>query len=296
MESAPISDKLKVELVIPTYNRIDILLGTLRSVRTLYPDLKVCIGLQGDKPTNHDDETLRKYRHLRIETLAEPGTTRTLNHCIQSSDADVILILDDDAVPHFGWLESHVSAFESDPDLTYTSGREIRFRMGRSVYSDVVRIIVELIFSMFLKKGMTINGRIVGWTNRLGLIFGNFDQPGACSINSPRGCNMAVRKVSFTKIGGFRDSYRGNAWGFEADFGLRMAKAGKYGRYVGDAIVIHQEAPSGGSRQASKGQWFKDYLHNQKILISNLGPLGWIGALPRLIRNFFSTSHTKDIP
>jgi GT2 family glycosyltransferase len=287
MDNTTISTNLKTELVIPSYNRIDILLGTLKSVRILYPDLKICIGLQGDKPTNRDEETLQNYRHLRIETLAEPSTTRTLNHCIQSSAADVILILDDDAVPHFGWLETHLSAFTSDPGLTYTCGREIRFRAGRAIYSDVVRIIVELISRLFLKKGITINGRIVGWTSSLGLIFGNFDQPGSCIINSPRGCNMAIRKDTFIKMGGFKDIFRGNAWGFEADFGLRMAKAGIYGLYVGDAIVIHYEASSGGSRQAIKLQWFSDYLHNNKILISNLGIQAWLGALPRLIKKRF---------
>jgi len=289
MDNTTISTSVKTELIIPSYNRIDILLGTLRAVRTLYPDLKICIGLQGDKPTYHDEETLQTYRYLRIVTLAEPSTTRTLNHCIQSSAADVILILDDDAVPHFGWMESHLSAFASDPGLTYTCGREIRYRSGRAVYSDVVRIMVELISRSFLKKGITINGRIVGWTSRLGLIFGNFDQPGSCIINSPRGCNMAIRKDHFIKMGGFRDTFRGNAWGFEADFGLRMAKVDKYGLYVGDAIVIHYEVSAGGSRQARKIQWFKDYLHNNEILISNLGIQAWFGALPRLIKKRFFT-------
>ena len=271
------------EIVIPSYNRISTLQETLKQLRVLYPDTHVCLGLQADVPT----ESHKQFDvdpKIRVIRLASPGTTSALNQCISSSKADILLILDDDAIPCFGWLESHVSAFASDPELTYTCGREIRFRKGRSVYSDVVRIVVERIFSLFLEKDKTINGHIVGWTNKIGLIFGNFDQPGTCLINTPRGCNMAVRKETFLKMGGFRDTYTGNAWGFEADFGLRMAKDGKYGRYVGDAIVIHHEVPSGGSRQASRLQWYKDFLHNHKILIDNLGAQAWLGSLPRLAK------------
>ena len=272
-----------MEIVIPSYNRIFILQETLKQLRVLYPDTHVCLGLQTDAPTESHKQFDVDLK-IRVIRLASPGTTSALNQCISSSKADILLILDDDAIPCFGWLESHVSAFASDPELTYACGREIRLRKGRSVYSDVVRIVVERIFSLFLEKDKTINGHIVGWTNKIGLIFGNFDQPGTCLINTPRGCNMAVRKEPFLKIGGFRDTYSGNAWGFEADFGLRMAKDGNYGRYVGDAIVIHHEVPSGGSRQASRLQWYKDFLHNHKLLIANLGPQAWIGSLPRLAK------------
>ena len=279
MSNPPIS----VELVIPSYNRFKLLLNTLKQIRVLYPDLNICAGVQGDIVQASKGYFASDYK-VRFINVPTPSTTNALNLCINSSEANIVLILDDDAVPHFGWLESHVSAFASDPELTYTCGREIRFRMGRSVYSEAARIVVEWIFGLLLKKNKTINGRIVGWTNKLGLIFGNFDQPGTCLINTPRGCNMAVRKEPFLKMGGFRDTYWGNAWGYEADFGLRMAKTGKYGRYVGDAIVVHHEVPSGGSRQSSKYQWFQDYLHNHKVLISNLGPQAWLGSLPRLAK------------
>lgn len=274
---------LSAEVIIPSYNRIPTLQKTLQQIRTLYPDLQICLGLQGQVPLAFQEQMNRDPR-VRLVHMAGPGTTPALNKCISTSEAEVVLILDDDAAPHFGWLESHLSAFAHDPALAYTAGREVRSSKGKSSFSEWIRIMVEWFFGMFLGKEKKLNGRIVGWINRLGLIFGNFDQPGTCFINAPRGCNMAIQKETFLKIGGFGDTYRGNAWGFEADFGVRLAKAGKYGRYVGDAIVIHHEVPSGGSRQAGKFQWFKDYLHNHKILISSLGPQAWLGSLPRLLK------------
>jgi GT2 family glycosyltransferase len=279
--------EITTELVIPTYNRLVILKETLRQVRILYPDLDICLGIQGDMPDNAFEAQLKGDRHLRIEKLREPGTAAALNHCIWTSRADVILIMDDDSIPHFGWLEAHRSAFVKDPALAYTSGREVRFAKGRSSFSDWIRILLEGLFGLFLGKDKIINGRIVAWTNRIGLIFANFDQPGICTINAPRGCNMALRREAFRTFGGFNENFRGNAWGFEAEYGLRMARHGRYGQYRGDAIVIHHEASSGGSREAKEKRWFNDFLFNHMLLIQVLGPQAWFGSLPRLIKKRF---------
>ena len=276
--------ELTAEIVIPSYNRLHILQDTVRKIRQLYPDTHLCIGLQGQIPNSDFQLDLESNPTLRIERLAEPSTTKTLNYCIETSPADIILILDDDAVPCSGWLDSHISAFSDNPNLPYTSGREIRITGGCHIFSEATRIITEAVCGLFLKTDTKLNGHIVGWINRAGLLFGNFNQPGTCRINSPRGCNMAVRKDLFLSIGKFNQNFRGNAWGFEGDFGLRMAKVGNYGRYIGGAVVMHYEVPSGGSRSESKKQWFKDFIFNNKLLISNLGIQAWIGAVPRLLK------------
>ena len=276
--------KISVELVIPSYNRINILKKTLQQIRILYPNLKICLGLQGDMPDPDFQSQLETDPNLRIEKLYLPSTTITLNHCISGSEADILLILDDDSTPCFGWLESHVAAFAKNPNLPYTSGREVRSTKGKIASSEWVRILIEGFLGLFLGNNKKLYGRIIGWINRMGFLFGNFDLPGTCIINSPRGCNIAIRRELFVKVGGFNNHYRGNAWGFEADFGLRMAKTYGFGLYIGDAIVIHHETASGGSREASKRQWFNDFFYNHKLLIKNLGLQAWLGSIPRLIK------------
>ena len=270
------------EIIIPSYNRISVLQETVRTIRTLYPRLPICLGLQGEMPSEPWSSELARDPYLRIEKRDAPSTTATMNRCVRTSSADIIMFLDDDAIPHFGWFESHMAAFAADADLCYTSGREVRSSKGKSSFLEWNRILVEWCCGLFLSSSNKIRGRIIGWTNKIGFIFGNFDQPGTCLINTPRACNMAVKREAFLRFDGFKESYRGNAWGFEADFGLRLAKKGMFGRYVGDAIVVHHEVATGGSRDSAKRQWYKDYLHNHKILIGNLGPLAWIGSLPRL--------------
>jgi GT2 family glycosyltransferase len=281
--------KLSAEIVIPSYRRLPILQRTIRQLRLLYPDTHVCLGIQDQLKTEELDSKIVQDGKTRVEMITTPGTTTALNHCIRTSQADVVLIMDDDAVSCHGWLESHLAAFTTDPGLAYTSGREVRSSQGRSSFSELVRILAELAAGVFLRRDTILNGRIVGWTTHMGLIFANFDQPGSCRINAPRGCNMAVRRLDFLKLGGFTEEFRGNAWGFEAEFGVRMAHQGRYGRYLGDAIVIHHELASGGSRTAQKDQWFDDFLFNHRLLIRHLGPQAWIGSLPRLLKKrFFS--------
>jgi len=276
-----------IELVIPSFNRLATLRNTLKHIRLLYPGVNICLGLQGEMPDDDFKAEIERDPHLRVMVYPVPSTTTTLNQCIFSSEADVILILDDDVTPCCNWIESHLSAFAENPALPYTCGREVRSTKARSSFSEWFRIIIESLFGMFLGKDKKLNGRIVGWINTMGVMFGNFDQAGSCTINSPRGCNMALRKSSFLKIGGFNGAFRGNAWGFEADFGVRMARTVGYGQYLGNAIVIHHETPTGGSRNALKNRWVNDFFYNHKILIHTLGPFAWIGALPRLIKRIY---------
>jgi GT2 family glycosyltransferase len=276
-----------VELIIPSYNRPIILMDTLQSIRKLYPELKICLGIQGDLPTDSRFNELKEDVNLRFELLPVPSLTTTLNHCIRTSNADIVLVLDDDAVPFFNFVESHRTAFVSDPGLAFTTGREVRFEKKRSAFSEWIRIMVEFLFGLFIGADKKINGRIIGWTTKVGIIFGNFDQPGTCKINTPRGCNMAFRRDFFLQIGGFNESFRSNAWGNESHLGWRLTKQGKYGRYLGDALAIHREVSTGGCRETAKQQGFKDFLFNNMLLIDILGPQAWLGSFPRLIKKRF---------
>jgi GT2 family glycosyltransferase len=275
---------LSVEIVIPSYKRLAIVFETIKKIRQLYPDIKICLGLQGEAPSPEMVASFSTDPNLRIEKMAKPSSTITITECIKTSAADIILILDDDAVPCHGWMESHRAAFESDPDLVYTGGREVRLTKGFTAFSEFIRIIVETVFGLFLSRDKKVNGRIVSWFNGIGLFFGNFDSPGTCLINSARGCNMAVRKDAFLSHGGFCPDIVGNGYLFEVEFGLRLAKQGLLGRYLGDAIVIHREVSSGGSRVANRIKWVRDYVHNHRQVIKIIGPQAWIGSIQRIIK------------
>lgn len=275
---------ISAEIVIPSYNRLPILKNTVAAIRQLYPSVKICLGLQGEMPGPDEARWFAADLNLRIEKMPSPSSTITITNCIKSSNADIVLILDDDAVPVRGWMEEHLKVFAEDLALAYTGGREVRLSQKRPPVEEVICIINEWIFGLFLPQDRKINGRIVGWFNWIGLFFGNFDMPGTCVINNPRGCNMAVRRDMFLDAGGLSTNIIGNSYLFEVEFGLRMARRGRLGRYVGSAIVIHHEVSAGGSRATKRMKWFIDYLHNHGEVMKYIGPQGWLGSVPRLIK------------
>ena len=284
-------EKRFVELIIPSYNRLSILESTLQKIRTIYAELPICVGIQGDPPAGKFLNWLKQDTYIRLISQEKPSTTGTLNRCIATSPADIILLLDDDAIPTPGWLEAHLQAFENDSSLAYTCGREVRVSHQNTGISRVLRLIIQKFLGLFYSPSKKLQGYVVGWLSRSGLLLGNFDLSGECIINSPRGCNMGIRKARFLELGGFNEDFRGNAWGFEADFGLRMQEQGKLGRYIGSAVVHHLEVSSGGSRQKSYQKWFEDFMFNQRLLIERLGKTAWIGSLPRLIKFYIKMIH-----
>jgi hypothetical protein len=157
--------KLSVEIVIPSYKRHAALCETVKKIRQIYPQIRMCLGLQGEMPDPETLASLSSDPNLRIEKMPRPSSTITITECIRNSSADIALILDDDAVPCQGWMESHLNAFEQDSSLAYTGGREVRLTKGFTAFSVFVRIIVESVFGLFLSRDKKVNGRIISWFN-----------------------------------------------------------------------------------------------------------------------------------
>lgn len=283
-------EELISEIVIVSYKRQEILLKTLESIRRVYSNIPICLGLQEEHPHGALSDFIENDQNIRIEYRERPSITQTLNQCIASSRSDVVLLLDDDSIPCEGWLESHLSEFTHNPRLLYTCGREIRVNKGFSLFARLTRIVMEALFSPFTSSNFKSNGNIIGYFNSLGILFGNFDQSGKCMINSPRGCNMGVRREPFVQSGGFDERFVGNGWGFETAFGLDHAKQGSWGRYVGDAIVLHYEANSGGSRQEKGDHYKKAYQHNNKLLMERASKASVLGQLLRKIKLLVTNS------
>ena len=115
--------------------------------------------------------------HLRLEHREQPHITAALNQCIRSSEADVAIMLDDDARPCPGWLEAFEAAFAAYPDAPYIMGREIRTRC-HGLGGLLARGLLEAMCRPFAPAEALSAGRLVGWINGAGLLLGNFDLPG----------------------------------------------------------------------------------------------------------------------
>lgn len=275
---------VRCEIIIPSYNRLNRLFQTVRFVCGLYPDIALRLAIQGEAPSGDFAIFIDQHERIKVSHRVQPGVVDALNAAIQETDAEVILLLDDDALPCPGWLEGHVSGLLSSPDVAYTCGREVNVVQGRTAVSEILRITAEMSLGLFVPRSRRIGGRIIGWTTSAGMVFANFCLPGRAVINAPMEGNFAIRVDDFQQMNGFDARFKGNAWGYGLELGYRFARMGRNGLYVGDAIILHYPHPSGGSRNRRGRKWFKDYVHNNSILVRTIGPIAWLGAIPRLIK------------
>ena len=287
--AAELIEQGRCEIVIPSYNRPARLRDTLQGIRGFHPTVPIRVVVQGDPL----DASLLSFIETdgRIVSLyrSSPGVVAAINAAAEATDAEIMLILDDDASPCPGWLEAHVTGLLSSPEIAYSCGREVNVVNGRSAISELARIFSELTLGIFVSRKHRIGGRIIGWTTPFGFVFGNFNLPGRAVINAPMEGNFAIRTADFRDIGAFDKRFIGNAWGYGPELGYRFARNGRYGVYVGDAIILHYPHPSGGTRAKRGKKWMQDYVHNNRILIQTIGWLGWLGAAPRFIKRGVQT-------
>jgi hypothetical protein len=274
-----------IELIIPSLDRLERLLETLLAVRRLYPYLSIRVALQGPDFRETLYAALPDDHNFVVDYFVKPGLIAAVNTAFRNSPAEFCIVLDDDAVPCDGWLEAHRQALQ-DPEVAYTFGREVNARVGRSRISEVLRLVGEAVFGVTVGADRRLYGRIIGWTTPLGFVFANFHVPGNCVINAPAEGNFGIRRKAFLDAGGYKTSFRGNCWGYGPELGIRLAKQGRYGRYVGDAVMIHRPHVGGGTRTVRGRAWYRDFVFNNGVFIKSIGPWAWIGAVPRLVRRY----------
>ncbi len=98
---------------------------------------------------------------------------------------------------------------------------------------------------------------------------------------SPRyeSCNIAYPRSLLERLGGFDESFPGNAWGEDTDLGLRARAAGANRVYVDDALVWHAVMPrtlAAAIRDAGRYEWLVRVLARYPQLRRELFPLGVI--------------------
>lgn len=116
-----------ISAIICTYNRYDILPGSMRSLQAQSLDPKRYEILVVDNSTDRDARAefwrdAAELPNLRVITEDTPGLSRARNIGMRSTTAPIVAYIDDDAVASPGWLESLLSTFEEDPLVGIAGG------------------------------------------------------------------------------------------------------------------------------------------------------------------------------
>lgn len=202
-------NKPLVDVIVPTYNRVDKLRECLDSLLEQdYPPSNYSIIVVDDGSSDGTKELLDQYsranENMTYFTQKNKGSYSARNLGISNSQGEIVCLLDDDCVAEKDWIMSHVKGYTS-PDIGGVGGKII----GYSPRTQIEKYVEK---------------------NKL------FDQENMMKIFLVT-ANASYRRKVFEQIGGFDDNFRS---GGDADMGIRTLHAGFKLVYGPDAVVNHK--------------------------------------------------------
>lgn len=229
----PAAGRLRVSLVIPTYNGARLMAPCLDAVarQTRQPDQIVVVD---DGSTDGTVDLIRtRYPHVQVVQLpVNRGFVTAVNAGIGAASGEIIALLNNDTEPEPQWLGELVAPLERDPAIGYTASKLLLFDRRDHLHS--------------AGDGYSVGGVPVNrgaWSPD----DGRFDQPelvfGAC------GGAAAYRRSLFEDVGLF-DPWL-VAYLEDTDLNWRAQLGGHRCLFVPTARVYHQISATGGGIRPS---------------------------------------------
>lgn len=219
-------------IVIPTRNRCATLVPLLERVlpEAAAVDAEVLIADNGSTDGTADAiARVAAASASRVRRVVEPtpGATRTRNTAARAARGDVLAFIDDDALPHPGWLAGILAPF-ADPRVACVGGRvHLRFPAPPPTWWD---------------------GQLADFLSAYDRGSAEIDLATRPWYDSPRGANMAVRRTAMLGVGGFNLRLGPRAGrpsvGEESDLSLRLLARGHRVLYAPRPAVDHLIDPA----------------------------------------------------
>ena len=282
--------KLSVAVVVPVYNRVDLLANTLAGlVAQTYETVSVVVADDGSE--EDVAAVVDSFRNdLAVELVRQPhqgyGAGRARNLGAATSDADVLVFIDADCIPdpglvarHAGWhryadnlviigSRHHLDATTIDQTALRSGTADLRNRIVDSANPEA-----SLIPDDF---------RRVFYRRTAGLRLG--DEAFRALVSS----NFSVRRQQFIDIGGFSEDF--DRWGGEdTELGWRLFNDGFFFIPDNAAAIYHQTQEDGGdspdwrqqSRLANDGVIqakipHRFYRKSERGYIYNVPKVSWV--------------------
>lgn len=268
MQSKGAVSLITISLIIPTYNRSEILIETVRHYLNNFPDDGELIIIDQSQDRNLDIVELSEiHPFVKYMQISEKGLPNARNIGSLAASGEIIVYTDDDVIPSTKLLAAYKRAFE-DPMVGGAAGRVcLANASNMKTKSERPRI-------------RQVDGKI----------FSNFDQDKKMSVDHAQGCNMAFRRSLVVEVGGFDKRFGGSAHLEETDLCMRIKALGYKIVYLPNASLIHLVHESGGCRSKDMSSWLYWYGHNYTLFyLKNFNKLWFpVFAAERIIKLFFS--------
>lgn len=217
--------KVKVSVIIPTYNRNKILVQTIKSVlEQKFSNFELLIVDQSEK---HDKQTQSFLDNLsddkvRYYKVFPPSLPAARNFGLKKAKGDIIIYIDDDVLLDQGFIEAHADSYQQR-DVVCVAGRVVQ-------------------------KDKPITDTLL-YFRKTGFGAGSLNYPKFAYAETALGCNMSYKKEVLLRIGGFDTNFIGNAIGEESDVSFKLRKQGYKILFNPNASLFHLYYQSGGCRE-----------------------------------------------
>lgn len=221
-----------VDVVIVSWNGRD---DTIRAVEAVLeqigggagqvPDARVIVVDNGSSDGTWEAVLAMDDRVRCVRLASNRGFTGGIASGVDASDAELVIFLNNDALPEPGWLEAMVARLSaSDLDVIAASGRIVSYEGDR----------ID-----FIGGSMTFDGHAFQHDFRRPV--GSVREPGpGTELLFACGGNMIVRRKEFADLGGFDDDYF--AYLEDVDFGWRCWLSGFRVVYEPAGLVRHRSS------------------------------------------------------
>lgn len=217
---------MKVLIGIPTLNGPDRLDRALKSIKT-YTDLREATVLVSDDASTPENLKLNKDV---VHTHGVPmlmsgdrlGVSKQWNRLVRHvPDAEICVLLNDDVEVVEDWLDVLVFSLERNPDLGVVS---LRCETGVTSSNGQPRPRVDYNEAKLMHAGG--------------------------SLVSGGGAAFAFRREDWAGVGGFDERYF--CFYEEVDFGVSLARAGRFNAFVSYPVIYHQGGATTSNLDANK--------------------------------------------
>lgn len=222
------SNVKKVSIIIPTLNRSNVVLNTIKDLMNQrYLNYEIIVVDQTERPKkellNYINKNKKTIKYIQIKRKSSPHAR---NIGAKYASGDIILFLDDDVqIKDINFIKYHIDNY-NDKKTGLVGGRVVTdFNKTNNTFKEVGKL------KYFGLKEIT-----------------HFDSCKKTKIDHAAGGNFSCYKDLYQKVGGFCELYIGNAHMEETDFCLRVKKTGYNLIFEPKAVLRHLQYGSGGNR------------------------------------------------
>lgn len=211
-------NKPDISVVIPTYNRLDILRVTLQE---LFAEASQCsreIIVVSDGSNDGTEKYLNELKsdsNIKVIYQNNKGAGAARNAGAAKANADIVLFIDDDMRANPSLLDAHLSCYRHDIALTAVIGRmDFDTRSPKNILSGYVASWSKDFRDQLIENGVTSGTDILS---------GHF----------------SIRNSVFTNLGGFHEIFTqdGRYGNEDIDFGTRLFNSNNKVTYCDSAVT-----------------------------------------------------------